>query len=137
MSASGLSDAIVDTILDLVVGSGADTSIFGTNDYLDFLTTAPSDDNGTGAVSWGQGRTLVTNNGTSWPSSASGRAKTAGPVTMAKNTSGSPITVVAFAWYSASSGGTYKGGGPVAGGTLVIPDGTTPVFTPTLSSPSP
>lgn len=134
---SGVNDTIAGAVVDVIIGSGADTSLFGTNLYLDLLTTAPSDDNGTGAVSWGQGRTLVTNDGTNFPGSASGRAKTGSAVTMSTNTSGSTITAVAFAWYSASTGGTYKGGGPLPSGSLTIPDGTTPVLTPTLASPSP
>jgi hypothetical protein len=134
---SGLSDSVVDAILDKIAGATADNTILGATLWLDFLTTAPSDDNGTGAVSWGQGRTSVaTVNGTNWPAAA-GRAKPGAAVTMATNSSGSTITVVAFAWYSASTAGTYKGGGPVPGGSLSIPAGVTPVFTPTLSSPSP
>lgn len=133
---SGLNDTIINAVLDKIAGAGADTTIFGATDYLDLLTTAPSDDNGTGAVSWGQGRTAVTNNGTNWPA-ASGRAKTGIAVTMPTNASGSAIAVVAFAWYSASSGGTYKGGGPMPGGTLTVPAGDTPIITATLSSPSP
>lgn len=134
---SGLNDTIVNAVLDKMAGSGADNTLLGATMYLDILTTAPSDDNGTGAVSWGQGRTSVaTVNGTNWPAS-SGRSKTGAAVTMATNTSGSTITGVAFAWYSASSGGTYKGGGPLPGSSLSIPNGTTPVITPTLASPSP
>jgi hypothetical protein len=135
--ASGLSDNVVDAILDKVAGASADNTILGATLYLDLLTTAPSDDNGTGAVSWGQGRTAVaTVNGTNWPAAA-GRAKTGAAVTMATNSSGSTITAVAFAWYTASTSGTYVGGGPLPGGSLSIPTGVTPVLTPTLSSPSP
>lgn len=133
---SGLNDTIVDAVLDSLAGSGAG-SILGATMYLDLLTTAPSDDNGTGAVSWGQGRTSVaTVNGTNWPA-ASGRAKTGAAFTLPTNSSGSPIDCVAFAWYSASSGGTYKGGGPLPGGTVTVPNGVAPTITPTLSSPSP
>lgn len=133
---SGLNDAIADAVLDNLAGASAG-SILGATMYLDLLTTAPSDDNGTGAVSWGQGRVAVaTVNGTNWPA-ASGRAKTGAAFTLPANTSGSTITVVSVAWYSASTGGTYKGGGPVPGGSLDIPDGSTPVITPTLSSPPP
>lgn len=134
---SGLSDSVVDAVLDKIAGAGADNTILGATMYLDLLTTEPSDDNGTGAVSWGQGRTAVaTVNGTNWPAS-SARAKTGAAVTMAANASGSTVTAVAFAWYTAASGGTYLGGGPLPGGSLAIPNGTTPVLTPTLSSPSP
>jgi hypothetical protein len=134
---SGLNDTIVDAVLDKLAGAGADTSLLGATMYLDALTTEPSDDNGTGAVSWGQGRLAVTvADGTNW-SAASGRAKTSGQFALPANTSGGPIDVVALAWYSAASGGTYKGGGPVPGGTLTIPAGVAPVVTATLASPSP
>lgn len=134
---SGVNDTIADAVLDKVLGSGADNTIFGATAYLDLLTTAPSDDNGTGAVSWAQGRlSVATVNGTNWPAS-SGRAKVSPAFTLPANSSGSPIDVVAFAWYSASSGGTYKGGGPIPGGTVTVPDGTTPSITVTFSAPPP
>lgn len=134
---SGLSDTVANAILNKVAGASADNTILGATAYLDLLTTAPSDDNGTGAVSWGLGRTgVATVNGTNWPA-ASGRAKAGATVTLPTNSSGSPITVVAFAWYTASSGGTYLGGGPVPGGAYPIPDGSTPQVTATLSAPSP
>ena len=134
---SGLNDTIVDAILDKIAGPGADSTIFGATAYLDLLTTAPSDDNGTGAVSWGQGRlSVATVNGTNWPAS-SGRAKVSATFALPANTSGSPIDVVAFAWYSASTSGTYKGGGPMPGGVVTIPAGATPEVTVTLAAPSP
>ena len=134
---SGLSDAVVNAVLDKIAGSGADTTLLGATLYLDFLTTAPSDDNGTGAVSWGQGRVSVaTANATNWPAS-SGRQKVSATFTTPTNASGSDINIVAVAFYTASSGGTYKGGGPVPGGTLTIPAGAAATVTATLSSPSP
>lgn len=134
---SGLSDAVVDAVLDKVLGSGADTSILGTTVYLDFLTTAPSDDNGTGAVSWGQGRVAVTvASGTNWPA-ASGRTKTSIAFLTPTNASGVDIDIVAVGFYTASSGGTYKGGGPVPGGVETIPAGASATVYATLSAPSP
>lgn len=134
---SGLSDNVVAAILDKIAGASADTSILGATAYLDFLTTAPTDDNGTGAVSWGQGRTSVaTANATNWPA-ASGRQKVSATFATPVNSSGSDITVVALAWYTAASGGTYKGGGPVPDGSLTIPAGASATVTATLSSPSP
>lgn len=134
---SGLNDTIVDAVLDEILGATADSAIFGATAYLTLLTTAPSDDNGTGAVDWGEGRlSVATVDGTNWPA-ASGRAKTGAAFTLPTNSSGADIDAVAFAWYSASSGGTYLGGGPLPGGVVIIPDGDAPVITPTLSSPSP
>lgn len=133
----GLNDTVVDTILDKVAGASADNTILGATMYLTLLTTAPSNDNGTGAVEWSQGRTAVaTVSGTNWPA-ASARSKTGAAVTMNTNASGATITAVAFAWYSASTAGTYLGGGPLPGSSLAVPNGSTPVITPTLSSPSP
>lgn len=135
---SGFNDDVVDRVLDKVVGATADSSLVGvTTLYLDFLTTAPSDDNGTGAVSWAQGRASVpVVDGTQWPA-ASGRSKTGAVITMPANSSGAPIDVVALAWYTASTGGTYVGGGPVPGATVTIPAGDVPEVTATLSAPSP
>lgn len=134
---SGLSDTVVDTILDKIAGSGADTSILGATAYLDFLTTAPTDDNGTGAVSWGQGRVAVaTANAANWPA-ASGRVKTSGTFTTPANSSGADIVVVALGWYTAASGGTYLGGGPVPDGSTTIPAGASATVTAALSSPPP
>lgn len=134
---SGLSDTVVDAVLDKIAGASADTVILGATVYLDFLTTAPSDDNGTGAVSWGQGRVSVAvADATNWPAAA-GRAKTSGTFTTPSNTSGADITVVALGWYTASTGGTYLGGGPIPAGTLTIPAGAAATVTATLASPSP
>lgn len=134
---SGLSDSVVDGVLDKLLGSGADTSLLGATIYLDFLTDAPSDDNGTGAVSWGQGRVAITvTNGTSWPA-ASGRSKTSVPFVTPTNSSGSDIDIVAVGFYTASSGGTYLGGGPVPGGLETIPAGASATVYVTLSAPSP
>lgn len=134
---SGVNDTIANAVLDKMAGASADNTLLGATMYLDLLTSAPSDDNGTGAVSWGQGRlSVATVNGTNWPAS-SGRAKTGAAFTLPANASGLPIDCVAFAWYSASTSGTYKGGGPLPGGTLTVPDGVSPVITPTLASPSP
>lgn len=135
---SGLSDAVVDRVVDKIVGTGADTSLLAATIYLDALTTAPSDDNGTGAVSWGQGRTAVTTtSGTVWPSAAADRQKASSQITLSTNSSGSTISIVALGWYTASSGGTYLGGGPVPDGSLDVPDGSAPVVTATLASPPP
>lgn len=135
---SGVSDDVAEAVLDAVLGVGADTGIVGVATlYLDLLTTAPSDDNGTGAVSWGEGRTAVpVVDATQWPAAAA-RAKTGAAITMDPNASGTTIDAVAFGWYTAATGGTYKGGGPLPGDLLSIPDGDTPVITPTLSSPPP
>lgn len=135
---SGLSDAVVDRALGAIVGAGADTSILGVATvYLDFLTTAPNDDNGTGAVSWGQGRTAVTvASGTTWPAPA-GRQVTSAVIATPTNSSAADISVVALGWYSTATGGTYLGGGPVPDGELTIPAGASATVTATLSSPTP
>lgn len=135
---SGLSDTIVETILDLVVGSGANTAILGgATRYLDLLTTAPSDDNGTGAVSWGQGRVAVSMTSSAvWPGAAD-RATVSAAILCASNASGDTITVEAFGWYSASTAGTYLGGGPLPDGTLDIDDGDAITLAVTLAAPSP
>jgi hypothetical protein len=131
-----MSDVVVDDVLDSLAGASAG-SILPDPMYLDLLTTAPSDDNGTGAVSWGQGRASVaTVDATNWPAAA-GRAKAGAAFALPVNTSGALITVVAGAWYDAPTGGTYLGGGPVPGDSLDIPAGAAPVLTPTLASPSP
>ena len=134
---SGLSDATVNAILDKIAGATADTSLLGATLYLDLLTTAPTDDNGTGAVSWGQGRVSVAvANATNWPA-ASGRQKVSATLTTPTNASGADITVVAIGWYTAATGGTYKGGGPVSGSSLTVPAGAAATVTATLASPSP
>lgn len=136
---SGLSDAVVDRVLDKFAGASADTSLFGAATvYLHAYTTAPSDDNGTGRVDWGQGAVSVTvANGTNWPAAAA-RAKTSPSFTVGTNTSGATITVVAFGWESTSAaGGTYYGGGPVAGGSQDVAAGATLTTTATVASPSP
>src|SRR5437899_6961499 len=102
---SGFSDAKVNTILDKIAGAGADNTIMGATMYLHAYTTAPTDDNGTGRVDWGQGALAVaTVNGTNWPAS-SGRSKTYAQFTIGTNATGSPIVVVAFGWETAASGG--------------------------------
>src|SRR4051812_19889576 len=96
---SGLNDAVIDRVLDKMFGATADNTLVAATIYVDLLTTAPDDDNGTGAVSWGEGRTAIaTVNGTNWPA-ASGRVKTAIPVALPPNGSGDTITVVAFGLY--------------------------------------
>lgn len=134
---SGLPDAVVDAVLDQLVGAGQDSTLLPATLYLDLLTTAPTDDNGTGAVSWGQGRTAVDMTDASIWAGAADRATVSTPILLPTNSSGDTITVVAFAWYTASSGGTYKGGGPVPGGTLDIDDSGAITLVVTLASPSP
>lgn len=134
---SGVSNDVADAVLDALLGVDADTSILGATLYLDLLTTAPTDDEGTDAVSWGQGRLAVaTADADNWPV-ADGRAKVGAGFELPANASGDTITVVAFAWYTAAVGGTYKGGAPVPGDSLDVADGAAPVITPTLSSPTP
>lgn len=134
---SGVADDVADAILDATLGASADTGIFGATLYLDLLTTEATDDNGTDAVSWGQGRTAVTTtDATSWPPAAD-RVKTSAVIPLPANASGDTLTVVAFAWYTAPTGGTYKGGGPIPDGSLDIPDGVAPQITVFLSSPPP
>lgn len=127
---------IRDTDANTVVNNYFDT-VLPNPVYLDFLTTAPTDDNGTGAVSWGQGRVSVNPTNAAIIPNASGRSTTSAVITGATNSSGDAITVVACAWYTAASSGTYLGGAPVSGGSVDVPDGTAPTVTATLSSPSP
>ena len=135
---SGLSDAVVDRILDKIAGASADTSLLGAaNIYLHAYTTAPSDDNGTDRVDWGQGSlSVAVANGTNWPAAA-GRAKTSAQFTVGTNSTGSPIVVVAFGWETAASSGTYIAGSPVSGGSITVPAGAPLLFTLTLAAPSP
>lgn len=135
---SGLADDVVNRVIDKIIGSGADTSLMATTLYLDGLTEEAEDDNGTGAVSWGQGRTEVDPTDTAvWPDDADGRQKTSAQITMETNSSGSTITLVALAWYDDPTAGNYLGGGPVPDGSLDVPDGTAPVVTATLAGPPP
>lgn len=134
---SGFSDAKVGVILDKIAGASADNTIMGATMYLHAYTTAPSDDNGTGRVDWGQGSVSVaTVNGTNWPAAA-GRSKTSAQFTVGTNSTGSPIVVVAFGWETAASSGTYLAGSPVSGGSITVPAGAPLLFTLTLAAPSP
>lgn len=134
---SGFSDAKVDAILDALLGAGATTAILGGTLYLHAYTTAPSDDNGTGRVDWGQGTLAITTaNSTNWPN-ASGRSKTSAQFTAGTNSSGSPIVVVAWGLETAASSGTYISGSAVSGGSITVPAGAPLLLTLTVAAPSP
>lgn len=137
---SRFNDTIANAVLNLMLGSGANTATLGATLYVDLLTTAPSDANGTSAVSWGQGRVAVTvADGTMWPAASARTKQNGSTITFATNASGSTINAVAFAFYTASSGGTYQGGGALSGSPVAVANGSTPSFAAgslTITSPN-
>jgi hypothetical protein len=127
---SGVSDDDANAAVDWMLGTHFPSTL-----YMDLLTTAPSDDNGTDAVSWDQGRVSV--DMTSVWSTAADRQAESDAITSAANSSGDTITVVAVGFYDDPTAGSYRGGFPVDGGSEDIDDGETKNVVTTFASPSP
>lgn len=118
--ASRLSDANAAKILDHFFGGVSPT--YPATLYLALLTTAPSNNTGSGVVEVSgsaYARVAVTRNQTNFPAAAS-RAISSGIDFIWPTPTGSWGTVVGVAMYSASSGGTYEGYAALPTGQSIV-----------------
>lgn len=117
------SDSLANAVLDFEFGSGTPTTL-----YCALSTTTPASD-GTGftePVGAAYARVAVTNNATNFPAAAS-KTKHNGAAITFPTASGSWGTITWAGWYDASSGGNFRGAGPL-GTPKAVASGDTLTF---------
>ena len=127
---SNIGNALVQSLLNAAFGGVSYTP--PANIFVALFTTAPSSytagTGGTEVTGNNYSRASVTNNTTNFPSiSGTTRAKATGANITFATPSGTWGTVVAFAYYDASSGGNYLGGAALTT-SKTINNGDTVVF---------